>query len=443
MGKPELTFPHQLPSGRVRTDVPLLSQDQLRELHDADAKVAKQFASIAPATALIVSDCKQANGIRIGILDAPHGTGKSTWLPYCLMNSLSEQGRILVAVASSRTIDRDADFLLRQLLRVNDRDVSTTLGRGGIIGFRKSRKFEYDNSNRLVYTTHGVLSDMLVHNKADGYQVIIVDDASEMSENLEVACAVLKHRHPSGQLPKLLITGANVAELYAGYFGREHVFIPDEHVGAPSFDIDVFAPETHDFAPCDDVTQLPSAVEEIVSSIRDDSSSISPKHAKGDVVVFLPNVDTVEKTVGRLKSQISKSLQVYRHHANIGESDNSALLESEQRAAAAFESGSPTGPQRIVISDGSEPTRRFSNVRVVIDSGMVSTPHWDPMVVKRQRSLNWNSDSGCMRRLSQVGCVQDGAYFQLFPSDAIVATHGRAKYPLAKTYLRLLCAGIA
>ena len=158
---------------------------------------------------------------RVCVVKAGTGTGKSTYMPYRLLDPpdgaairLADLGPIIVTEPRVQATTGVAGFV-----------GSVMSGAGGVgpgypVGFQVSGNRAHDDSCQLVYVTDGTMINWLREGRLSTIGMVIVDEAHERSTNIDFIMGYLKkaiHRYPH---LRVIITSATFDErFYQEYFG--------------------------------------------------------------------------------------------------------------------------------------------------------------------------------------------------------------------------------
>lgn len=127
----------------------------------------------------------------------------------------------------------------------------------------------------------------------------------------------------------------------------------------------------------------------------------------------------MQKTLNKLADESGDALQVFVCHRETEKNDFEAFRESELLASKAADINKPTFPQRVIIATNyAETSVTFSNIRYVIDSGLILQPTWNAKICSFTYNPKWHSRAGCTQRKGRVGRTQSGEYIRLYSSKA-------------------------
>lgn len=430
----------------VDPDVPLRWLADPGSISDErDLWVAQKFHKIAEATKALVDNLNDPNGTRVSVLIGPTGTGKSTWAPYCILRSrIGELGRIcvtqprLITLRKAKGAQDDATtpgFIARHLLRATLPGGEIGVGAGHEIGFQYHGEYEQqDRYTRLLFVTDGTLINWLVNGSIGQFDVVFIDEAHELSRNMELIFSLLKYRLPSYPRMRVVIASATAdIERFRNFFGNGEpsaVFLaePKNRETGTIWPIHVHwledlskrIPELLKLSVEQDPRKradlLPSAVAALVRAITldPDLSLLDKANRHGDILVFAATVPSVERIREAVK-HANPDLDVIACHAQMTQDENKAFKRSEKRAERAQPNNRPTEPPRVLVATNyAETSVTFANLRYVIDSGLILEPIWDPKTCSNQFEPRRHSQAGCVQRMGRVGRVQAGECYRLF-----------------------------
>ncbi len=442
-----------IPDNSVPVDVPLRWLNDPQSVDQKDRLIAEKFARIAPAAEALVRNLENPNGTRFSILIGPTGTGKSTWVPYRILQSkIGEQGRICITQprlvtlkkpqsAKSKGLENDTTipgFVARELLR------SSGVGAGHEVGYQYSGEYEEkDRYTKLLFVTDGTLINRLKDGSIGQFDIVFVDEAHEQSANMEQIFALLKYRLSLYPRMRVVIASATAdVEKFRRYFGDgnpDSVFLTAPHESANTTPHTIHDRRLNEWAshcaemgdiekiinPQDLNKRLPDIVPKLVNAIRTKPGFTQLDEPQGDILVFVPTVGSTRQVAEAIRKSSDNAvaglgrLDVVVSHAQQDESESKAFLKSERSAQAAAKRGVATTPQRVIVATNyAETSVTLANVRYVIDSGLILQPDWKPDTCSYRYETKWHSKAGCTQRKGRVGRTNSGEYFQLYSSTA-------------------------
>jgi HrpA-like RNA helicase len=436
---------------------------------------------------------------QVAIIEAGTGTGKSTFMPFRLMNPppgaafhLSARGPIVVTeprVAAAKGVSR---FVGEELCFGHDsRECQSHVGPGYAVGYQVSGEKYWDTACQLIYVTDGTMINWVRDGQLARIGAVIIDEAHERSENIDIILAQLRatvHNYPH---LRVIVTSATLdRNFFVQYFGGEgnvfHLEIPptktfgygvplfidtrvDESVITQGLTIGSTTPpiifegwkkwgtEEAGF-PAEDLQETTAKLERLrcvpeipVEDWRDEMPSAVAKQvvaiAKGtqwgDILSFLPTTASIDRAVAEIHEGLSaaglkKTFDVYPLLATTDKSIS-------EKATAARSRGQR---RKIVVSSNlAETSLTVKGVRYVVDSGLICQPEWDPQLASGSYPTKPHSQSGVRQRWGRVGRDAPGWVFPLYTIDQFLTLPrstppGSAQTNLESFYMKLISAGV-
>ncbi|MFH8464100.1 helicase-related protein [Streptomyces sp. NPDC017991] len=159
---------------------------------------------------------------RVLVVKAGTGTGKSTYMPYRLLDPpegcyrLIDNGPIIVTEPRVQATVGVATFV-GELLSGAD-----GAGPGYPVGYQVSGDRHHDAACRLVYVTDGTMINWLREGRLASIGTVIVDEAHERSTNIDFIMGYLRRELDRYPHLRVIITSATFDEdFYQQYFGGE------------------------------------------------------------------------------------------------------------------------------------------------------------------------------------------------------------------------------
>jgi HrpA-like RNA helicase/uncharacterized protein YndB with AHSA1/START domain len=168
---------------------------------------------------------------RVLIVKAGTGTGKSTYMPYRLLDPpagapirLTDLGPIVVTEPRVQATTGVAGFVGTKMSGADG------VGPGYPVGFQVSGDKAHDDSCQLIYVTDGTMINWLREGRLSKIGTVIVDEAHERSANIDFILGYLKKELDRYPHLRVIITSATFDEsFYQEYFGpdrTEVVIVP-------------------------------------------------------------------------------------------------------------------------------------------------------------------------------------------------------------------------
>ncbi len=307
-------------------------------------------AEVIPDLLKKLSSSKQARAI----LKAPTGSGKSTEVPRALVDSGLLDGRIVV-VQPRRLAAR---LLAGYLSRLLDSKL------GDKVGFSVRFEAKYHQNTKLVYVTDGVLQRWLAEKDGlAGVSLVIFDEFHERRLASDLSLARIKTMQEEGRAIRLLVMSAtlDVGEL-------ESYLEPCLTLQAQgrSFPVEISyagrGKEKRNRFGYLEREQVWDRVGKVFTEWAQ-----SKKFEQGHVLIFMPGVYEIRRTLQVLeKLSAARGYQLCPLY--------SGLSPDAQRAAV---EGTHEQPRLIVATNVAETSITIDGIRLVIDSGLARSAHYD------------------------------------------------------------------
>ncbi len=278
------------------------------------------------------------------MLTAPTGSGKSTQVPQMLLD-----GGLL----------GDAQVMILQPRRLPTRILASWVARarnvklGGEVGYQMRFDSVISDSTRICYVTEGVLlRRMLDRPELHGVSAIIFDEFHE--------------RHLYGD-----ITLARALEI-------QQTSRPDLIIIVMSATLDVAGVEKY-LQPCSVLSSEGRAHSVSIGYLSEPAGDtpvwslavkelrrVLPQHLEGDVLIFMPGIYEIARTVREASAALGTQFAVFPLHGELTPKDQDAALARYDRRKI------------VVATNVAETSLTIDGVRLVIDSGLARIPRHDP-----------------------------------------------------------------
>lgn len=443
------------------------------------------------------------NGLRtkqVAVIEAGTGTGKSTFMPFRLMNPplgggppLSKFGPIVVTEPRLAAAKGVARFVGEELCLGHDsRKCTNHIGPGFSVGYQVKGEKYWDSACELIYVTDGTMINWLRDGQLARIGTVIVDEAHERSENIDIILAQLRDRLQQYKHLRVVVTSATLdRNFFVEYFGGPdkvfHLSVPAKKsfgYGVPLFpDVTIsdevvergftipdpngtrcefsgwakLGPEQEGY-PAEELHKTtrhlatlrcidPIAPDEwkdkMPGAIAKQVVAIAAGTEWGDILAFLPTSESIKMAVTDISERLSQggwrsSFDVY------------PLLSSTEKEII----DKATGPRlrgdkrKIVVSSNlAETSLTVKGVRYVVDSALICQPEWDPQIASGSYPTKPHSQSGVRQRWGRVGRDAPGWVFPLYSTAQFLALPrntppGSAQANLEGFYLKLMAAGL-
>ena len=352
------------------------------------------------------------------VLVAPTGSGKSTKIPYRLLDPLpgykkshfTKHGPIIVTqprIAATRGIPNT----------IAGKMYGCSVGPGFEIGFRHgegSRKgtkdgHQYDESrNRIIFVTDGSLLNWLAEGKAGDYSIVIIDEAHERSCTIDLILGLMKRDLLKYPYLRLIVLSATIdANRFQDYFSETtSVWLRNFEECEKTCGYELYWWEGAPIAEENMPEKVAEKVIELIKTTSDD----------GGILAFLPGKEQIETAVDLVARQCDgKTVRVFPLYAAIGTTE----IDQARAPLAKVKRGNGwITPRRVVIATNiAETSITFPDVVYVVDSGLIKQTDWNPATCRQEFITRWHSQAGCKQRWGRVGRNRPGKVYTLYKEE--------------------------
>lgn len=151
---------------------------------------------------------------------------------------------------------------------------------------------------------------------------------------------------------------------------------------------------------------------------------------KGGILIFLPGVAEINRTVSQLKA--ISSLHVLPLHASLDTRDQRRVFTSP-----------PHGKRKVVVATNvAETSITIDDIVAVIDTGRVKETSFDPQNNMRKLEETWASRAACKQRRGRAGRVQAGKCYKLYTMSLEERMAERPEPEIRRVPLEQLCLSV-
>lgn len=366
------------------------------------------------------------------VIVAPTGTGKSTYIPFRLIEPLegyekdkfTKHGPIVVTqprIPAASGIPK----------AIGDKLMGSHVGPGFEIGYRhgdmsgENKGEVFDRRNRLLFVTDGSLLNWITEGKIGDYSMIIVDEAHERSTNIDLILGLIKQELLKYPHLKLIIASATIdANSFVNYFsevadtklldfadcqksyGYEEIPWKAKEEDMIERLVDNDDPEVKN--------KLKTYQEDIIKKVADNVLEILDETDEGGILGFLQGQPEIDKAVEKIKDGVEgrKDIKVFPLYTKLGK-------ERIDEAIKEFEESDKT--RRVVIATNiAETSITIRDIVYVVDSGLIKQSEWNPTTCRQELITRFHSKDGCKQRWGRAGRVQKGYAYKLYGKEDFI-----------------------
>lgn len=324
------------------------------------------------------------------LLKAPTGSGKSTCVPLMLDEAGYGERGLIVVVQPRRMAARLLSTYVAKLS-------GNTLGReiGYVVRFERRMSAQ----TRIVYVTDGMLERWLTDNpQLEGVSAVIFDEFHERSLSTDISLGRVLELQETTRTDLAVVVMSATIELqgFVEYLGEKCHLL---EARGRQYPVEMQYRPPRLISDGRGRMETPPIWEQAVKVVCE--AAQHPEH--GDVLVFMPGVYEIRKTIELLESK--KELKGWDFYPLYG-----ALSPELQNKAV--EKG--TQPRVIVSTNVAETSLTIEGVCTVIDSGLMRQSGWDPYLGMDSLRLCKISQASATQRAGRAGRIRAGRCFRLW-----------------------------
>ncbi len=335
------------------------------------------------------------------VLEAPTGSGKSTQIPKILLNNgLISKGQAVILQprrVAARMLARRVAYERKGAL-------------GEEIGYQIRFEKVFGKSTKVRFVTEGILLRQFLNDPSlKGVDTIIFDEFHERHIHADVMLALaIRLQETTRKDLKIIVMSATLdSQKIAEYLGSCSVVRSEGRA-----------------YPVDVVHLNRNSVKEPLwdSIVNVFKKEIIKKNIEGDVLIFLPGVYDIRRTVERLRKVPKlKGCQILPLYGDLSPADQDrALTKGETR--------------KIVVSTNvAETSLTIDGVKIVIDSGLARIARFDKGRGINTLRIEKISQSSAQQRAGRAGRLCPGKCFRLWSES----DHAAREIDLMPELLRL------
>ncbi len=337
----------------------------------------------------VLSDVKDSlfNNCNV-VLSALPGAGKTTRIPLALLHEPWVDNQKIIMLQPRRLAARSAA-----------RYMAHTLGEhvGQTVGYRTRLDTRVGPTTRIEVVTEGILTRLLQHDSSlTEYNLVIFDEYHERSLHADLGLALcLQTQEILRNDLRILVMSATLDCEGVSAILKKAPIITCEGKGFPI--------ETH-YVPREPHSHTEVAVVNCIKrSLANDT---------GNLLVFLPGAGEIRRVQQMLdKANLGSDVVIAPLYGNLSQQAQDQAIQP------------PTfGKRKVVLATPiAETSLTIEGIRVVIDSGLMRVPRFDPQSgMTRLMTVNVSQDSAQQRR-GRAGRLEPGTCYRLWSE---VEQHG-------------------
>lgn len=337
---------------------------------------------------------------QVTILVGETGSGKTTRLPVFLYEAgIVNGGKVAITQPRRLATFSVAKYVAEQL--------NTNIGE--LVGYKI--RFD-DNTNpetKIRFMTDGVLLRELQSDPdLSEYDVVVIDEAHERSQNIDFALGLLKNLLQRRSDLKLIVTSATIdEEKFSNYFWNAPIL----NVSGRTYGVTI------------EYSGMPFyRMENLLENIEKKIVDIHSKQDLGDILVFLPGIVEINTLIDKIENRKIFSLVCLPLYAGLSPEEQGKIFASygEKRKV-------------IVATNIAETSITVDGVVYVIDSGLVKQTNFHPESGIQSLDMVNHSRSGCDQRAGRAGRTQDGYCYRMYTEEDYMERPEHTKPEIQRT----------
>ena len=320
------------------------------------------------------------------VLQAPPGAGKTTRVPLSLLKAAWLGKKKIIMLEPRRIAARAAA-----------RFMAMSLGEsvGETVGYRVRLDSKIGPGTRIEVVTEGILTRMLQSDPAlDDYAVVIFDEFHERNLNSDLGLALcLDAQQGLRDDLRVLVMSATLDGAAVARLLNDSPVLTSE---GRSYPVEIcHLPTTTNFSR-DRRGFLHEVTRHILSVLNQEV---------GSMLVFLPGAGEIRQVHTALReAQKSNDIILAPLFGQLTSAEQDAAIQPV-----------PTGKRKVVLATAiAETSLTIEGIRIVIDSGLMRTPRFDPNTGLTQLVTLSASQASADQRCGRAGRTQAGVCYRLW-----------------------------
>jgi ATP-dependent helicase HrpB len=313
------------------------------------------------------------------IIQAPPGAGKSTVLPFELLNEPWLFGKKILLLEPRRLAAR---AVAARMAELKNEEVGET------IGYRVRFENRIGRSTRIEVVTEGILTRMLQNDNAlENVGMILFDEFHERSLHADLALALCREAQQvlREDLRIVIMSATLDGDALAALLNNAPVITSTGRQYPVA--VRYFPPDTQ-------LHLAEQTAQAVKKALQDET---------GDVLVFLPGAGEIKRTQELLEQTIS-AVMIYPLYGDLPHSEQQRALMPD-----------PNGLRKVVLATSiAETSLTIEGIGVVVDSGYARVPRFDPRSgLTRLETVRLSKDAAD-QRAGRAGRLGPGVCYRLW-----------------------------
>jgi len=337
------------------------------------------------------------------VVQAPPGAGKTTRVPLALLDANWLGNKKIIMLEPRRIATRAAA-----------RFMAKCLGEpvGETVGYRVRLDNKTSSKTKIEVVTEGILARLLQDDPSlDDYGVVIFDEFHERNLNSDLGLALcIDSQHGLREDLKIIVMSATLDGAAVSKLLFDAPIITSEGRSYPV--VIRHQALTNNFtrmrrAFLSDVTQ------QIMTVLQEEH---------GSMLVFLPGASEIRQVTSALKealqaAQLAKEIVIAPLFGQLTAAEQDAAIQP-----------ATNGKRKIVIASAiAETSLTIEGIRIVIDSGLIRIPRFDPNTGMTQLVTLPVSQANATQRSGRAGRLQEGVCYRLWSQSTHLLDHSSAE----------------
>lgn len=326
------------------------------------------------------------NENQVVIVIGETGSGKTTQIPQFLYEAQYHK-RGLIGITQPRRV-----AAVSVSKRVSE-EMAVELGKE--VGFSIRFNDNTSDSTKIKFMTDGILlREALMDNDLDKYSCIVMDEAHERSLNTDILLGYFKRLIKRRRDIKLVITSATMNyQKFSNFYGNAPCFF----IPGKTFPVDIM------YSSVPSVDYVDSAVKQALR--------IHLGRDSGDILIFMTGQEDIETTCESIREELTNLQKIDK---SISDLDILPIYSSLSNKEQSKVFNSSDLRKCIIATNIAETSLTFSDVKFVIDSGLMKLKVFNPRLNMDTLNITPISKAQSNQRSGRAGRTSEGKAYRLY-----------------------------